>query len=93
MAQHAATVLITGASTGIGLALARRLLRDPRYRLILTAREAALPRFADAGPLHFALHGRLLLPAPSGGWRRCVVRASWHGGCIGDRTRRPSPSE
>jgi len=41
-------VLVTGASTGLGLALARELLATP-YRLILTARESALPRFADAG--------------------------------------------
>ncbi|REJ76688.1 MAG: SDR family NAD(P)-dependent oxidoreductase [Acidobacteria bacterium] len=43
-------VLITGASTGIGLALARRLLqREKRLRLVLTAREESLPRFAAAG--------------------------------------------
>ena len=40
-----AVVLVTGASTGLGLALARRLLRT-RYRVILTARESSLPRFA-----------------------------------------------
>lgn len=39
------TVLITGASTGIGLAIARALCRT-RYRVILTARESSLPRFA-----------------------------------------------
>ncbi len=43
------TVLITGASTGLGLAIARRLLRDPSYQLILTARESSLKRFAEAG--------------------------------------------
>ena len=42
------TVLVTGASTGLGLALARRLLGTD-YRLILTARAASLARFADAG--------------------------------------------
>jgi NAD(P)-dependent dehydrogenase (short-subunit alcohol dehydrogenase family) len=47
--QPGATVLVTGASTGLGLALARRLLRDTTYRVILTAREASLPRFAAAG--------------------------------------------
>ena len=39
------TVLITGASTGIGLAIARALRRT-RYRVILTARQGSLPRFA-----------------------------------------------
>jgi short-subunit dehydrogenase len=38
------TVLLTGASTGIGLAIARTLLRTG-YRLILTARHSSLPRF------------------------------------------------
>ena len=39
------TVLITGASTGIGLAMARALTRTS-YRTFLTARESSLPRFA-----------------------------------------------
>ena len=38
------TVLLTGASTGIGLAIARALLRT-QYRVILTARQSSLPRF------------------------------------------------
>ena len=42
------TVLVTGASSGIGLALAKLLVRRP-YRLILTSRSASLPRFAQAG--------------------------------------------
>ena len=42
------TVLITGASTGLGLALARELLLCPEYRLVLTAREDSISRFADA---------------------------------------------
>ena len=37
--------MITGASTGIGLAIARALCTT-RYRVILTARESSLPRFA-----------------------------------------------
>ncbi|MGC4094798.1 MAG: SDR family NAD(P)-dependent oxidoreductase [Polyangiaceae bacterium] len=41
-------VLLTGASAGLGLAIARSLIaRD--YRLILTAREASLTRFAEFG--------------------------------------------
>jgi short-subunit dehydrogenase len=42
------TLLLTGASTGLGLALARRLLGSS-YRLVLTAREQSLERFAAAG--------------------------------------------
>ena len=38
------TVLITGASTGIGLEIARVLIQT-KYRVILTARESSLPRF------------------------------------------------
>jgi short-subunit dehydrogenase len=41
-------VLVTGASTGLGLALARRLL-GTSHRLILTARPSSLTRFAAAG--------------------------------------------
>lgn len=42
-------MLITGASTGLGLAIARRLLATERYHLVLTAREASLGRFAEQG--------------------------------------------
>lgn len=42
------TVLITGATTGIGLATARLLLDKP-YHLILTARESSLDRFSQVG--------------------------------------------
>lgn len=38
------TVLITGASTGIGLAIARALTKTD-YRVFLTARQSSLPRF------------------------------------------------
>ncbi len=41
-------VLTTGATTGIGLALARAL-STTEMRLVLTARERSLPRFAQAG--------------------------------------------
>jgi short-subunit dehydrogenase len=40
-------VLLTGASTGLGLALSQLLLHTP-CRLILTARESSLPRLAKA---------------------------------------------
>ncbi len=42
------TVLVTGASTGLGLALARRLIAAD-YRAILTSRHGSLARFAEAG--------------------------------------------
>ncbi len=42
------TILLTGASSGLGLAIAR-LLFDTDHRLILTARAASLPRFEGAG--------------------------------------------
>src|SRR5262245_23992603 len=41
-------VLLTGASTGLGLALAREL-QGADYRLILTARARSIGRFAEHG--------------------------------------------
>jgi short-subunit dehydrogenase len=43
-----ARILVTGASTGIGLQVARRLLTSPHH-LILTARADSLARFAAEG--------------------------------------------
>ena len=54
MASRPQTILVTGASTGLGLALARRLLRDTAHRLVLTARLESLPRFAAAGVVESA---------------------------------------
>jgi len=46
--SSARAVLVSGASSGIGLALVKRL-RKKNYRVIATARESSLGRFADAG--------------------------------------------
>ena len=43
------TVLITGASTGLGWAIAQELLAHTPHRLILTAREASMQRFEELG--------------------------------------------
>jgi short-subunit dehydrogenase len=42
-------VLLTGASTGLGLVLAKMLIADRKYRLVLTARKKSLSRFASEG--------------------------------------------
>lgn len=42
-------VLITGASTGLGLALTKELSRAGRFHVIATARRSSLPRFKEAG--------------------------------------------
>jgi hypothetical protein len=42
-------VLLTGASTGIGLALAHKLIAWPTARIVLTARESSMARFASEG--------------------------------------------
>lgn len=42
-------VFVTGASSGLGLALARHLLRLDRYRVVLTARISSLGRFSEQG--------------------------------------------
>ena len=51
------TVLITGASTGIGLEIARALMKTD-YRVYLTARESSLPRF-DAHAIGESQHVRI----------------------------------
>lgn len=43
-------VLLTGASTGLGLEIAKLLLQNlDQYHLIFTARESSIPRFAEHG--------------------------------------------
>ncbi len=43
------TVLLTGASSGLGLAIAKQLIPLKEYRLVLTARKSSLPRFKNEG--------------------------------------------
>ena len=38
-------ILVTGASTGMGLALAKLLIRDTQHHLVLCARESSMDRF------------------------------------------------
>lgn len=76
-----AVVLLTGASTGLGLAIARVLLAT-EFRLILTAKESSMPRFAAAGIVES--HRVLLRPLDitSDAGRRAVVaeaNAKWDG--------------
>ncbi len=49
MRRGGSTVLVTGASTGLGLAVARQLLRDTDHHVVLTARAGSLARFDAAG--------------------------------------------
>ena len=72
--REVTTILITGASAGIGLELAK-LLRQGPHRLALTARASSLPRFAEEG----LLPGQRLLVLPmdvtSDAQRRAAIRA------------------
>jgi len=49
MVTNNGVVLVTGASTGLGLALARLLLEKTSYHLVLTARASSLSRFSENG--------------------------------------------
>lgn len=42
-------VLITGASTGLGLALTQLLIQKNDFMVVATARKTSIPRFAEAG--------------------------------------------
>lgn len=78
-----AVVFVTGASRGLGLALARLLLRETAYRLVLTARADSLARFAEEG---FADGPRvLLLPldvARPGDGEAALARVTAHWGGV-----------
>ena len=43
------TVLVTGASTGLGLALSELLIGSTDFHLVLTAREESIDRFTQEG--------------------------------------------
>jgi NAD(P)-dependent dehydrogenase (short-subunit alcohol dehydrogenase family) len=66
-------VLVTGASTGLGLAIARRLRKSGKWTLILTARASSLGRFADAGITEDAHTLLRRLDVTSAAQRRAVV--------------------
>lgn len=67
-------IVITGASVGIGLALARRLL-ETEHRLVLTARAASLQRFEAAGILPSERVALMPLDVTSADERRALVDA------------------
>jgi NAD(P)-dependent dehydrogenase (short-subunit alcohol dehydrogenase family) len=70
------TVMVTGASTGLGLALAHRLLRDTPHHLVLTARESSLGRFGDAGITEGERVALVPLDVTHGAERRAAVAAA-----------------
>jgi len=65
-------VLVTGASSGLGLALALRLARGP-WRVVLTARSASLSRFPRAGLVPDERLEILALDVTDSGQRRAAV--------------------
>ena len=42
-------VLVTGASTGLGLALVKELIKHPQFHVIATARSSSIYRFKESG--------------------------------------------
>jgi NAD(P)-dependent dehydrogenase (short-subunit alcohol dehydrogenase family) len=72
--REVTTILVTGASAGIGLELAK-LLYDSPHRLVLTARRASLARFAEQGVLAGERVMLLPLDVTNEEERRAVVAA------------------
>ncbi|MEC7518340.1 MAG: SDR family NAD(P)-dependent oxidoreductase [Myxococcota bacterium] len=68
---------MTGASTGLGLAIARRLL-ETRHRLILTARPASLRRFEAAGVTESERVHVRALDVTDPGMRHRVIAEAYH---------------
>ena len=68
------TILVTGASVGIGLELAK-LLRESPHRVALTARSSSLARFEEEGLIPGERLLLLPLDVTSDAQRRAVVRA------------------
>lgn len=80
--QKPLVVLITGASTGLGLAIARALLDARKYRLILTARRASLKRFEECGVRESENLWLRPLDVTSNSERRAIIdeaQAKWGG--------------
>lgn len=76
MARTPVTVMVTGATTGLGRALAGRLLRDTPHRLVLTARASSLPRFAEAGIVESERVALVPLDVTRPAQRRAAVAAA-----------------
>ncbi len=72
--REVTTILVTGASAGIGLELAK-LLYDSPHRLVLTARRSSLARFAQTGILPGERVMILPLDVTNDEERRAVVSA------------------
>jgi short-subunit dehydrogenase len=75
-------ILITGATTGLGLALARDLIARGGVRLILTARAASLSRFRDEQIFPSDAIWLRPLDVTSEDERQCVIdeaNARWNG--------------
>lgn len=68
-------VFVTGASSGLGLALARRLARGP-WKLALTARAGSIARFAQAGIREDEHTAILTLDVTRADERRAAVAAA-----------------
>ncbi len=67
-------ILLTGASTGVGLALSRELSKDERVHLVLTARASSLSRFGELGIAETSRLWLRALDVTSDSDRRAVVQ-------------------
>lgn len=67
-------VLITGASSGLGLAIGKRLIRSDKYRVVLTARKTSLHRLFRLGLAEGNALSILPLDVTSGLERESVIR-------------------